>query len=107
MIYGMIPQEVILDEDLAYSAKVVFSFLALSWRRERGPFVSVGERLIAKSLGMSRITVVAGLRQLENRRHIIIQSDGKTRAQYTLRYSIFGYSDKMKIPEPGKIRRIR
>ena len=84
--FGRIPKSVIYDVELSASARCVFAALALT---ERKGIASIGQRRLAKSLGMARQTVADGLSELRERGHIKTISEGTRRAVYTLQSELF------------------
>ena len=83
-----IPDSVLLDQELTPAARCVFAYMA--GRAHVGTVSTTGIRKIAKSLGFSRSTVEAALKQLIVQKHVTRAATGKQRSSYNLTSEIFG-----------------
>lgn len=86
--YCRIPRSVLQDAKLSAYACRVYAFIAGTvWH---GNTASVGQRRIAKMLGMSRNRVAASIKELHDLQHIEIAVDGKKRGIFVLKSPVFG-----------------
>jgi hypothetical protein len=92
------PATVLLDSRLDPLAKVVYGILALeSW----GPNSYIGQRLLAKLLGVSQQTIMRRLDLLKTTGHIDIQEEGHgKRSRYVLKSPVF--TERPKKDSKGK-----
>lgn len=86
--YARTPREVLLDKDLSHSATRVYARIALDVKQ--GTTAKLGQRLIAKDLGMDRSTVAAALAELQAQGHLVIVGTGQRRRVYHLKSAVFG-----------------
>lgn len=92
--YSRIPDSVLLDCDLTPAARCVYAFLAR--HVFEGKVARLGQRLIARKLGLNRETVESAIRQLAKRDHLVVVGDGKSRRMYVLSSDIFGQKQGIK-----------
>lgn len=85
----MLPDSVLYDVDLSASGVRVYCELAGSVR-EGNVFAKIGQRLIARKLGMHQETVGKALHDLCERGHIMRAGKGLGRHKYILMSDAFG-----------------
>ena len=86
--FSRLPDSVLMDPELLPTAKMVYAFLAGRTRGASGT-ATAGERLIARSLSLSRTTVSCSISALESRGHLVPKGSGKQRRSYSLTSAIF------------------
>jgi len=95
--YARVPDTVLRDRALSPTARCIYA--ALSRYTYQGTTVSIGQRRIAGILGLHQETVGLGIRELEDRKHIVIKGKGKARRIYHLQSSVFGQKQRAGIEE--------
>ena len=90
--YARVPDSVLCDHGLSVTARCVYSVLARY--AYQGTTVRIGQRRIARLLGVHVETVNVAIHELEDREHIAIRGKGKTRRIYHLRSSVFGQKQR-------------
>ncbi len=86
--FNRVPNSVLFDVELSLAARCVYAFVAGSVHQ--GTTAKVGQRLIAKKLGIHQETVRLALQELECQKHLTIIGTGKERRVYHLHSNIFG-----------------
>lgn len=86
--FNRVPNSVLFDTELSLAARCVYAFVAGSVHQ--GTTAKVGQRLIAKKIGIHQETVRFALQELEERKHLTIVGSGKDRRVYHLHSNIFG-----------------
>ena len=104
---GSSGESVLFDEGLSVTARCVYA--VLSRYVYQGATVKIGQRRIAKLLGVHVETVNVAIHELEDRRHIAIQGEGKARLLYHLSSFVFGQKQRAGVEEvissPSRMRR--
>jgi hypothetical protein len=95
--YARVPDSVLHDRALSPTARCIYA--TLSRYTYQGTTVSIGQRRIAGILGLHQETIGVGIRELENRKHIVIKGKGKARRLYHLQSSVFGQKQRAGIEE--------
>jgi DNA-binding MarR family transcriptional regulator len=95
--YARLPESVLFDHGLSATARCVYGVLARY--TYQGTVVRIGQRRIARLLGLHLETVNVALRQLESRQHISIRGSGHDRRSYHLHSSVFGQKQRAGIEE--------
>lgn len=95
--YARVPDSVLFDGKLSLAARSVYAVLAR--HTFQGTTVNMGQRRIAKLLGIHTETVNLALHELEQRRHICIRGAGKARRVYHLCSMVFGQKQRAGIEE--------
>jgi len=95
--YARLPDSVLCDHHLSVTARCVYGVLARY--AYQGTTVKIGQRRIARHLGIHVETVNLAIHELEDRRHIAIRGLGKARRTYHLRSSVFGQKQRAGIEE--------
>jgi hypothetical protein len=95
--YARLPESVLFDRRLSVSARCVYGVLARY--AYQGTTVRIGQRRIARLLGLHVETVNAAIHELETLRHIAVRGQGKTRRIYHLCSSVFGQKQRDGIEE--------
>jgi hypothetical protein len=90
--YARVPDSVLSDRALSATARCVYA--TLSRYTYQGTTVSIGQRRIAGILGLHQETVGLGIRELEDRKHIVIKGKGKARRIYHLQSDVFGQKQR-------------
>ena len=104
--YARVPDSVLFDSELSSSARSVYGVLARY--TYQGTTVRIGQRRIARLLGIHQETVNNGLREFEGRKHIAIRGNGKARRFYHLYSPVFGqkqragYEEVIRSPSGGR-----
>jgi Helix-turn-helix domain len=86
--YARLPDSVLCDHRLSVTARCVYGVLARY--AYQGTTVKIGQRRIARLLGIHVETVNLAIHELEDRLHIAIRGAGKARRIYHLHSSVFG-----------------
>jgi len=73
--YARMPESVLFDDGLSVTARCVYGVLARYVYQ--GTTVKIGQRRIAKLLGLHVETVNVAIHELEDRQHIAIRGNGK------------------------------
>ena len=106
--YARMPDSVLFDRGLSISARCVYGVLARYVYQ--GTTVKIGQRRIARLLGIHVETVNGAIHELENWKHIAVRGDGKARRIYHLPSSVFGQKQRAGIEEvissPSRTRRL-
>lgn len=104
--YARIPREVLIDAGISSDAKVAYAVLAMS--TFQGSVAYVGQRLVAKILGVSQPSVSRRFAELERAGHIkqAPAARGK-RAHWELLSPVFGqkqgkYTEVVSAPSGGR-----
>ena len=95
--YARIPDSVLHDRVLSATARCVYALF--SRYTYQGTTVSIGHRRIAGILGLHKETVGIAVRELEERKHIVIKGKGKARRVYHLQSPVFGQKQRAGIEE--------
>jgi hypothetical protein len=95
--YARMPESVLFDEGLSAAARCVYGVLARYVYQ--GTTVRIGQRRIAKLLGVHVETVNVAIHELEDRQHIAIRGNGKARRMYHLASLVFGQKQRAGIEE--------
>ena len=95
--YARVPDSVLGDRALSPTARCIYA--TLSRYTYQGTTVRIGQRRIAGILGLHQETVGLGIRELEDRKHIVIKEKGKARRIYHLQSSVFGQKQRAGIEE--------
>lgn len=95
--YARLPDSVLCDQRLSVTARCVYGVLARY--AYQGTTVKIGQRRIARLLGVHLETVNLAIHELEERRHIAIRGTGKARRIYHLTSSVFGQKQRAGIEE--------
>jgi DNA-binding MarR family transcriptional regulator len=95
--YARLPGSVLCDGGLSLTARCVYAVLALY--AYQGTTVKIGQRRIARLLGVHVETVNMAIHELEDRQHIVITGDGKARRMYHLSSSVFGQKQRAGVEE--------
>ena len=95
--YARMPESVLFDEGLSVTARCVYGVLARYVYQ--GTTVRIGQRRIAKLLGLHVETVNLAVHELEDRQHIVIRGKGKARRLYHLASFVFGKKQRAGIEE--------
>jgi DNA-binding MarR family transcriptional regulator len=95
--YARLPDSVLYDRHLSPAARCVYGVLAR--HAYQGTTARIGQRRIARLLGMHLGTVNASIHKLERYGHIVINGAGKTRRIYHLTSSLFGQKQRAGIEE--------
>jgi hypothetical protein len=105
--YARMPESVLFDEGLSVTARCVYAVLARYVYQ--GATVKIGQRRIAKLLGVHVETVNVAIHELEDREHIAIRGEGKARRLYHLSSFVFGQKQRAGAEEvissPSRMRR--
>ena len=103
-----IPDPVLFDVGLSVTARCVYGVLARYVYQ--GTTARIGQRRIAKLLGVHVETVNVAIHELEDRSHLTISGEGKARRIYHLRSPLFGQKQRAGVEEvissPSKGRRL-
>ena len=106
--YARMPESVLFDHGLSVAARCVYGVLARY--AYQGTTVRIGQRRVAKLLGLHVETVNVALHQLESCEHIAIRGSGKDRRTYHLQSRVFGQKQRAGIEEvissPSRTRRL-
>jgi hypothetical protein len=95
--YARLPDSVLYDHHLSLAARCVYGLLAR--HAYQGTTVKIGQRRIAKLLGVHLETVNVAIHELEDREHIAIRGEGKARRIYHLCSCVFGQKQRAGIEE--------
>jgi hypothetical protein len=95
--YARMPESVLFDDGLSVTARCVYGVLARYVYQ--GTTVRIGQRRIAKLLGIHVETVNLTIHELEDRQHIVIRGKGKARRIYHLASFVFGKKQRAGIEE--------
>ena len=95
--YARLPDSVLCDKGLSVTARCVYGVLARY--AYQGTTVKIGQRRIARLLGVHLETVNVAIHELDERRHIAIRGTGKARRIYHLTSSVFGQKQRAGIEE--------
>ena len=95
--YARLPESVLFDNNLSVTARCVYGVLARY--AYQGTTVRIGQRRVAKLLGLHVETVNVALHQLESCEHIAIRGGGKDRRTYHLQSRVFGQKQRDGIRE--------
>ena len=90
--YARVPDSVLFDRKLSLSARSVYGVLARY--AFQGTTASIGQRKIARLLGIHLETVNLAIHELEERNHVAIAGKGKSRRYYHLLSPIFGQKQR-------------
>ena len=91
--HGRVPKEVVNDRSLSLAARVVYASIAVA---ERDGKASVGQRLIARSIGIHQETAMLAIRELQEAGHIEVFSRPRARSIYRLTHGLFQQEHKGK-----------
>ena len=91
------PESVLFDDGLSVTARCVYGVLARYVYQ--GTAVKIGQRRIAKLLGVHVETVNLAIHELEGRQHIVVRGNGKARRLYHLSSTVFGQKQRAGIEE--------
>jgi hypothetical protein len=95
--YARLPDSVLCDSRLSATARCVYGVLARY--AYQGTTVKIGQRRIARLLGVHVETVNLAVHELEGRGHIAIRGAGKARHIYHLWSSVFGKKQRAGVEE--------
>jgi hypothetical protein len=95
--YARMPESVLFDDSLSVTARCVYGVLARYVYQ--GTTVKIGQRRIAKLLGLHVETVNLAIHELEGRRHIVVRGNGKARRLYHLSSAVFGQKQRAGVEE--------
>jgi DNA-binding MarR family transcriptional regulator len=95
--YARTPDSVLYDHALSMTARCVYGVIAR--HVFQGTTASIGQRRIAKKLGVHVETVNRAIHELVARRHIAISGTGKARRTYHLRSAVFGQKQRANVEE--------
>jgi hypothetical protein len=95
--YARMPESVLFDGGLSVTARCVYGVLARYVYQ--GTAVKIGQRRIAKLLGVHVETVNLAIHELEERQHIAIRGEGKARRIYHLMSFVFGKKQRAGVEE--------
>lgn len=86
--YGRTPDSVLYDKSITLADRAIYTALA----REifQGNTVRIGQRLLARKLGVSKTTINDSIQELARKGHIVIAGEGKARRIYLLTSNRFG-----------------
>lgn len=90
--YSRTPDSVLYDKELSFGARCVYAVLAGAVHQ--GTTAKVGQRLIARKLGMHQETACLCLQELRDRGHITVVGEGKARRIYHLHSDVFGQKQR-------------
>jgi hypothetical protein len=95
--YARMPESVLFDGGLSVTARCVYGVLARYVYQ--GTTVRIGQRRIAKLLGLHVETVNVAIHELEDRQHIAIRGSGRARRVYHLASFVFGQKQRAGVEE--------
>jgi hypothetical protein len=95
--YARVPDSVLWDVGLSLAARCVYGLLARF--AFQGTTVRIGQRRIAKRLGIHLETVNKAIHDLEDRGHIATRGAGNTRRIYHLTSPVFGKKQRAGVEE--------
>lgn len=89
--WNIVPDSVLMDRELSFAARCVYSVLAGSLRRESN-VARIGQRRIGQLIGMHQETVGVALGALHDRGHIEIVGENQKRREYVLNSNVFPFA---------------
>ena len=95
--YARLPDSVLFDRGLSMTARSVYGVLAR--HAFQGTTANIGQRRIAKLLGVHAETVNLAIHELEACKHIRVRGTGKARRIYHLCSLVFGQKQRAGIEE--------